>query len=66
LLIVTVDFRLLEILMNLYINLWEVGKQLRVSCCGDEDDVVKEIERMEARDLEVMKKYEEGNKGSFL
>jgi len=52
--------------MNLYINLWEVGKQLRVSCCGDEDDVVKEIERMEARDLEVMKKYEEGNKGSFL
>jgi len=28
--------------------------------------VVKEIERMEARDLEVSKKHEEGNKGSFI
>jgi len=35
------------------INLWEVGKQIRVSCCRDEDVVV--IERMEAKDLEVMK-----------
>lgn len=45
---------------------WEVGKQLGVACQRVESDVIKELERMETRDLEVMKKYEEGNKGSFL
>jgi len=45
---------------------WEAGKQLGVACHKVESDVVKELERMEARDLEGAKEYEEGNKGSFL
>jgi len=37
-----------------------------MSCCGDEDVVIKEFESMEDRDFEVMKKFEEGNKNGFL
>jgi len=44
---------------------WEAGKQIGAVCHKIEHDVIKELERMEARDTEVMKKYEEGNKGSF-
>jgi len=42
--------------------LWELSKQLRLSCCGDEEVVVKELERMEEKDMEVMKRFKEGNK----
>ena len=45
---------------------WEVGKQLGVACHRVESDVIMELERMEVRDLEVVKKYKEGNKESFL
>jgi len=36
---------------------WEAGKQIGVVCHKIEHDVIKELERMEARDTEVMKKY---------
>ena len=44
---------------------WEAGKYIGAACHKNEYDVIKELERMKARDTEVMKKFEEGNKGSF-
>jgi len=47
-------------------NLWELGKQVVVTCSGIEKEVIKEIQSMEERDNEVMRKYEKGTKKDFL
>lgn len=47
-------------------NVGELGKHLGVSCDREEEDVVKELECMEERDSEVLKKFEDGNNGVVL
>jgi len=47
-------------------KLWEVGKQLGMTCCGNEEEVIKEFGRMEDRDKEIMKKSKEGSKHESL
>jgi len=32
------------------IKIWDLGKQIGVTCTGDEDDVIRELEYMEQRD----------------
>jgi len=46
-------------------RLWEIGKQIGVVCRKDEE-VVKEYQCLEGRDLEIMKSFEEGEKVSHL
>ena len=48
------------------IKFLELGKQIGILFCGDEEAVVKELEHIEERDIKVMKRYEEGNKKGFL
>jgi len=48
------------------IKLWKLGKQIGITCCGDEQEVVKELKCMEESDPEVVKRYGEGNKNEFL
>ena len=43
------------------INLWESGKRCGIACRGDEDEVIKEYERMEARDEEVVNCNKKGD-----
>lgn len=38
------------------LEVWELSKQLGMSCSGDNEEVVKEFARMEKRDKEIMKK----------
>jgi len=48
------------------IKLWEIGKQIGITCGGDEEKVIRELENMEERDYEGKKKCEEGNKTGCL
>ena len=43
------------------INLWESGKRCGIACRGDEDEVINEYERMEARDEEVVNCNKKGD-----
>ena len=47
-------------------RLWEVGKQIGIACRKDEEEVVKEYQCLEERDLEIMKSFEEGEEVSHL
>jgi len=47
-------------------KLWEIGKQSGIICRWDEEEVVKEYDCMEERDVQVMEKYEEGKKKEHL
>jgi len=47
-------------------KLWEIGKQSGIICRWDEEEVVKEYDFMEERDVQVMEKYEEGKKKEHL
>ncbi|KAK7382188.1 hypothetical protein VNO80_00935 [Phaseolus coccineus] len=42
------------------IKLWELGKQLGTTCFRDEEQVIEELVSIEVRDVEVLKRYEEG------
>jgi len=48
------------------LNLWEIDKQVGITCSGNEEEVIKEFKSMEERDNEVMRKYEEGIKKGYL
>jgi len=48
------------------VNLWELDKQVGDMCSGNGEEVIKEFQRMEERDNEVMRKYEEGIKKGYL
>jgi len=39
---------------------------LGITCCGDEGEAIKGLERMEVRDSEVLERSEEGNKTGYL
>jgi len=47
-------------------KLWEVSRQAGITCCGDEQKVVKKYICLEERDLEIMKSAEEGKKDGLL
>ena len=47
-------------------NLWNLGKQIRLACHREEEEVVQEFQCMEERDLEFMKCLEVGNLNGFL
>jgi len=47
-------------------KLWEIGKQSGIICRWDEEEVVKEYDCMEERDVQVMENYEEGKKKDHL
>jgi len=42
------------------LKLWEMGKQMGIVCRRIEEEVVKEYQSMEARDVEFAQKLEEG------
>jgi len=46
--------------------MWEFGKNLGMYCSGDEEEVVKEFERMEERDKETMNQFKEGDHHGYL
>jgi len=46
--------------------LWELGKQIGTTYFRDEEEVIKELENMEERDLAIMERNEEGNKLGFI
>ena len=48
------------------VSLWAVGKQAGLVCRGEEEEVVLEYGRMEARDLEVVLCSKEGDKNVSL
>jgi len=47
-------------------DLWELGKHIGTTCFRDEDEVIKEVERMEERDVAIMTKNEKGNKTGLI
>ena len=48
------------------LKLWEMGKQMGIVCRRIEEEVVKEYQSMEARDVEFSQKLEEGVTKGFL
>jgi len=43
-----------------------LANKLGVMCGGEEEEILEELERMEERDFDVLKRQEEGNKSGFL
>jgi len=42
-------------------NIWGLGKQIELACRREEEEVVQELQCMEERDMEFMKKLEVGD-----
>ncbi|KAK7372792.1 hypothetical protein VNO80_06180 [Phaseolus coccineus] len=56
----------LEEMVDESARLWDLAKQLGMKCLGDEAEVVSEMERLEERDNEVKKMFEEGTTNGAL
>ena len=46
-------------------DLWVLRKQIRIACCGVEEEVVQEFKCMEDQDMEFKKNVEVGNLNAF-